>query len=955
MKEFVNLHGHTDMSLLDGYGPAKDMAAHAASIGYKALAVTEHGNLLSAVPFVKACHEYDIKPIVGMEAYYFPGDRRQRPQKGQRFPVNAMHLILLAKDEEGWLNLKKLSSAAYLEGHYYKPRIDPFILRDCSKGIIAISGCLNGILNRYYLREEDSQKALNQAELMKDIFGDDFYLEVQFHPLKDQYRANQFIKTVSSDMNIPMVATLDSHYIKKEDSEVHDVLMCMATDATINDVAREMKYLDEEYYLKSPAEVWDSSEAKDFKDCLRNSVEIAEKINLDIPLGEYHLPVFTPDTGESPEEWFVRELDKGLVNRADMINYHCDYTKKTIEDYRERLEYEKGIISNMGFESYFLILSDAIRYLKNSNVRVAPGRGSVGGSLAAWLLDITEVDPLRFDLQFERFLNPDRVALPDIDNDTGSAGREKVIAYLKEKYGEDCVSNICTFSRIKARSAIKDVGRVMEMPFPVRNNISTMIPLSGRREINLEEAYKMVPALEDLREKNPKLFEYAEKLENTPRHLSVHAGGIVIAPKPLVNYLPLMVANPDEGGDKKIAVQGDMHIAEDVGLVKMDWLVTTSLDVIQSTVDSIYKHEGVSVDPDKLPLNDEPTFEMLRAGKTEGVFQLGTGLMKQLTIQIQPKTIEDIALINALARPGAEAGTKRIINCIRGDAKPRYLLPELEPILKETYGELVYQEQAIAIAKTIAGFTPGRADTLRKAIGKKLEDLMNELETEFIDGAVARGFGEEIVKTLWKLISAGKEYSFNKAHAIAYGLEAYQTAYLKANYPAHFLAATLTAEAKDRDKLGLFLRVAQDMGLEILPLDINISKKDFVYENGGIRYGLCAVPGLAEKALDTLEIIRTGVDEMKLFGYHFFRATERKPVLHVEFKEKPEEFDINVLKRLARSYPGNHRIFYRKPTDIGWEWVDLDMWVDSNAVISCLKESRTLKDKVRIWTKDFIG
>ncbi len=833
--DFVHLHGHSDYSLLDGACRIDDMVQRAAEYGMPALALTDHGNLFGAVEFIEKAKKAGIKPIVGMEAYVAPGPRQERERGDGNF-----HMILLATNETGYKNLIRLTSTAYTEGFYYKPRVDREVLAEHHEGLIALTACLKGEVNQALLKEQ-IEGAAETARFYDELFGrGNFFLEVQDHGIPDQLTVGKRMIELAKATDIPLVVTNDFHYLNPADAEPHDVLLALGHGKTLDD-PRRLRYRSDQMFFKSQEEMWRVFGA-DLPQALTNTRAIADRCHLELD-DTHKLPVFPlPDGVESAERFLAELAHAGLRER---------FPAPTGEQL-DRLNYELGVIDRAGFSSYFLIVRDFIHFARSQGIGVGPGRGSVAGSLVAYALRITDIDPLRYKLIFERFLNPERISMPDIDLDFEDARRGEVIDYVRTKYGAASVTQIITFGRMKARAVIKDVARVLGMPFSEGDRISKLVP--ERLGITLDDALKEVPDLAALAKRDDeygKLLRCAKGLEGMARHASVHAAGVLIAPGPLVEHVPLYRSNKDE-----ITTQWDMRACEKAGLLKMDFLGLRTMTVLDETARLVRRHEGREVDVTSVPLDDPATFAMLGRGLTVAVFQLESSGMRDTLRNLQPQRFDDITAVVALYRPGPMENIGEFIERRHGRRRIDYEIPALAEILDETYGIIIYQEQVMQIANRIAGFSMARADVLRKAMGKKDPVLLAAQEADFVGGAKANGIAPAKAKALFKLVEKFAGYGFNKSHAAAYAMLAYQTAYLRAHHPIAFMAANLSSEIGDSDRVAVLIDEARRMGIPILPPSIRHSAWRFDLAEGGIRFGLGAVKNLGENAVKSLVTTR---------------------------------------------------------------------------------------------------
>jgi DNA polymerase-3 subunit alpha len=841
---FVHLHLHSQYSLLDGANRLDDVLAAARDAGMPALALTDHGNLFGAIEFYDRARKAGVKPILGIEAYVAQGSHRERdPQRS-----SSNHLVLLARDETGWRNLLKLTTRSYLDGFYYKPRIDHELLRRHSEGLIGLSACLKGEVNEKILgRQEAEAEAI--AREYREILGEgNFYLELQDHGIPEQRAANEVLRRMSRKLDLPLAVTNDCHYLRKDDAVAHDVLLCIGTQRLRSDTDR-LRYASEEFYLKGMDEM--SALFPDDPRALEATLEIAERCNVEIPPeGKFQLPAFPVPTGESEDVFFERVAREGLERRFEELRRlnPAALARHGEEVYRERLRYEIGVIKRMGFPGYFLIVWDFIRHARESGIPVGPGRGSAAGSLVSYALRITDIDPLQYDLLFERFLNPDRVSMPDIDTDICQRRRGEVLQYVSEKYGRDRVSQIITFGTLAAKGVLRDVGRVLGLPYVAVDRVAKLLP---EMEKSLGEAAKTVDSLAAEMRKDPQIREVVEigsRLEGLSRHASVHAAGVVITPGPIDELVPLYKTNKDE-----VVTQWDMKGVERLGLLKMDFLGLKTVTVVDDTL-KILRHQGIGLDLDAVPLDDPQTFAIFADGRTSGIFQFESSGMRDMLRRAQPSRFEDLCAFNALYRPGAlSVGmVDRFIARKLGREKVVFVFPELEPILLETHGVIAYQEQVMQIAVAIAGFTMAEADVLRKAMGKKKAEVMAEQKQKFLDGAETKGFARGKAEELWNLIEPFAGYGFNKSHSVAYAMLAYKTAYLKAHYPVAFMAAMLSSEIASTDDVVKYVGECREMGIAVLPPDVNVSEWAFTVEGPAVRFGLGGVKGLGEGAVEAI-------------------------------------------------------------------------------------------------------
>ncbi len=835
--DFVHLHNHTMYSLLDGAIKIPQLLATAAEMGMKSLAITDHGNLFGAIEFYKQALKHGINPIIGIETYIVPGDcRYKKPVPG--VPEGGYHLILLAKNEQGYKNLLKLSSLAYLEGFYFKPRIDKKELARHAEGLICLSACLKGEVAAAALKG-DEKKLSETIESYLEIFDkNDFYLEIQDHGLAEEAAVRSAVKRVARQFALGLVATNDCHYLRQEHHLAHDALLCLQTGKVIADKER-MRYPTDQLYFKSADQMKELF--SDVPEAIENSLKIAERCDLKIALHQNLVPKFPlPDGYDSPDQYLEIVAREGLARRYKTITPEVE----------KRLEYELGVIRQMGYSGYFLIVKDFIDYAREIGVSVGPGRGSAAGSLVSYCLRITDIDPIHYNLLFERFLNPERVSMPDIDIDFSDRKRDQVIEYVTRKYGRENVAQIITFGTMAARAVVRDVGRVLGVPYGQMDRVAKMIP--NEDAVKLERALELSADLRNEKANNPdiaRVIEYSMVLEGLARHASTHAAGVVIAPAPLTEFVPLYQSNKDE-----ITTQYDMRCIEEIGLIKMDFLGLKTLTVIEDTVAEIKRNRGIDFDPDSMPIDDPEVYRLFAAGRTFGVFQFESSGMREYLRQLGPTCIEDLIAMNALYRPGPlDSGmTDVYIKCKNGKEKIKYEHPLLEPILKDTYGVIVFQEQVLKIAREMGGFSLGKADILRKAMGKKQADVMAAQKTEFIEGAAQRGIHKEIAEKVFDQMETFGRYGFVKAHSAGYAVIAYKTAFLKCHFPHEFLAASMTSEMSDASRIMLFRKECHEMGIELLPPDVNRSRAYFCVENDRIIFGLAAVKNVGVGAAESI-------------------------------------------------------------------------------------------------------
>ena len=841
---FVHLHLHTEFSLLDGACRIKKLVERVKELGQDAVAITDHGVMYGVIDFYRACREAGVKPIIGCEVYVAPRGRT-RFQKVHEFDAAFSHLVLLCRNEEGYRNLSYMVSQAFLEGFYIKPRIDMDLLREHCGGLIACSACLGGEVPKL-LMAGDYEKAKEAALEMRELFGEDgYYLELQDHGIPVQRQVNGGLLRLHEETGIPLIATNDAHYLRREDAEMQDILMCIQMGKTLDDPGR-MKFETQEFYVKSEAEM--AELFPNAPEALENTARIAELCNVEFEFGKYHLPHFQLPEGYDDGEAYFRDLCwKGFARR---------YPEQP-EQYRKQLEYEMGMIRKMGFVDYFLIVSDFIAYAKGNGIPVGPGRGSAAGSMVSYCLNITDLDPMKYGLYFERFLNPDRVSMPDIDIDFCIRRRQEVIDYVNRKYGSDHVAQIVTFGTMAARGAVRDVGRVLNMPYADVDAIAKQIPSGpGALHITLEDALKLSKQLKDSYDGDPqvrKLIDTARAIEGMPRNTSTHAAGVVITNRPVVDYVPLAT------NDGLPVTQYIMTTLEELGLLKMDFLGLRNLTILDDAVRMVREKEPGFTLAD-IQENDTAVMAMLGEGKTSGVFQMESAGMTGVCVGLKPQTIEDITAIIALYRPGPMDSIPRFIACKQNPGKITYKHQALKPILSNTYGCIVYQEQVLQIFQQLAGYSLGQADMVRRAMSKKKRKEI-ERERQFfiygdpsrgIVGCIANGIPEDAAKAIYEEIDAFAEYAFNKAHAVCYAVVAYQTAWFKYHHPREYMAALLTSVLDSSEKVAEYIAECRECGIELLPPDVNESQADFTVSEGGIRFGLVALKGVGRNVINGL-------------------------------------------------------------------------------------------------------
>ncbi|BAL81417.1 DNA polymerase III subunit alpha [Caldisericum exile] len=830
---FTHLHLHTEYSLLDGMNKISELSSRVKELGMDAVSITDHGNMYGVIEFYEEMKKAGIKPIIGVEVYIAPNGVEKKEKDEERY-----HLILLAKSLKGYKNLTKIVTESYVRGFYYKPRIDFEILKKYNEDIIAMTACLQGEISSKALKGDikEVRKALYKY---LDIFGkENFFIEVQNHGLDEEKAVIEVAKTLRDTEGVKLVATNDAHYLRKEDAHAHDILLCVQTLRPVDDPER-MRFPNDEFYIKSESEMLKAFNG--LEDAVYNTELIKEMCNVEFDFSSYHLPVYKKDENWDPSK------NKEYLEELTFKGIREKYGDKA-DEVMERARYELDVIEKMGFTDYFLIVQDFINYARSNDIPVGPGRGSAAGSVVSYALGITEIDPIKYNLFFERFLNPERISMPDIDVDFGDRGRDAVIEYVRKKYGESHVAQIATFGKMEARQVIRDVGRALKFTYQETDKISKLIPPG----LKLKEALDSLPDLRKLYEdpRYRELFDVALKLEGVVRNFGTHAAGVVIGDAPLTEYLPLQVDK-----DNSIITQYDKDVVEHIGLLKMDFLGIKNLTIIQDTIDML-KSRGIDIDINKIPEDDNETFNMLKRGDSVGVFQLESAGMRRVLKGVQPDSIEDLTAVVALYRPGTikAGGIEEYINRKSGKTKVTYPHPKLEPILKNTYGIIVYQEQVMQIANTLAGYTMAEADTLRKAIGKKIPEIMKAQRDVFVQRAVANGVEKNVAEKIFDLIEFFAGYGFNKSHAVSYATLAYRTAYLKAHYPKEYFTAILNSYIGNEDKTRETLLEAISKGIHIHLPDINKSDALFKVENDGIRFGFLGIKNVGEASIN--EIIK---------------------------------------------------------------------------------------------------
>ena len=832
---FVHLHVHTEYSLLDGFCKINGLAKRVKELGQTAVAVTDHGVMYGAIDFYRACKAEGIKPIIGCEVYVTPQGRSRR-DRVHDLDAESRHLVLLCRNEEGYKNLSYMVSKGFVDGFYIKPRIDMELLRQHSGGLIALSACLAGEIPKRLMNGE-YENAKRYALEMRELFGEDgFYLELQDHGIREQAVVNQGLLRLHEETGIPLVCTNDCHYLAPEDAEAHDVLLCIQTGKLVEDEKR-MRYEPRNFYVRSTEEM--EKLFSRYPDAIANTKKIAGLCNLEFTFGKYHLPEFAVPEGETAQTYIRRLCEEGFA--AKYQGRHPDFHKQ--------LDYELDMIERMGFTDYFLIVSDFVRFAKNAHIPVGPGRGSAAGSMVSYCLDITDVEPMKYGLYFERFLNPERVSMPDIDMDFGDARRDEVVDYVRRKYGDDRVAQIVTFGTMAARGAIRDVGRVLNMPYAEVDVVAKQVPSGpGALHITLDEALRLSKPLKDMYdgdERIKKLIDTAKSLEGVPRHASTHAAGVVITKDPVYTYVPLA------RNDETIVCQYTMVTLEELGLLKMDFLGLRNLTVLDDAVEMV-RREKPDFSLADVPEDDQAVYDMLTQGRTGGVFQMESAGMTGVCVGLKPQSVEDLTAIVALYRPGPMESIPRFIACKHDPKLVTYKHPALEPILSITYGCIVYQEQVMQIFQQLAGYSLGQADMVRRAMSKKkAKDIAKEQEAflhgdpdRHITGCVANGIPEDVAQAIYDEIYDFANYAFNKAHAVCYAVVAYQTAWFKLHYPKEYMAALLTSVLDWSEKVADYINECRDMGIALLPPDVNRSYDRFTVEEKGIRFGLVAIKNI---------------------------------------------------------------------------------------------------------------
>jgi DNA polymerase-3 subunit alpha len=891
-KGFVHLHLHTDYSLLDGAIQIKPLAERTEQLGMQACAMTDHGNMYGAISFYNTMKAKGIRPIIGCETYVAMSGRSDRSARNIGGEKANFHLILLAQNYEGYRNLSRLTSKAFTEGFYYKPRIDKELLAQHSQGLIALSSCMSGVPSALLAQDRFDEAAVQALEFQEIMGKGNYFLEIQEHGLEPQARIRKPLVELSKHTGIPLVATNDAHYLMPDDARAHDLLLCIGSGKTVSDQNR-LRYGTPNFYVRSPEEMW-AIFGGELPETLQRTIEIAERCELKLPEGVNYLPNYPipeSEAGLTVNEYFEKVVRDGYQTRKASV-WDLESARGELShpfsDYEARLSHEIEVIKRMGYAGYFLIVWDFVQYAKDNGIPVGPGRGSSAGSLVAYCLRITDIDPLKYNLFFERFLNPERISMPDIDIDFCVRGRGQVINHVSKLYGQDSVCQIVTFGTLASRAAIKDVGRALDMPYAEVDRISKMIPPPVRgRNVSIEQAIQQVPELRNAMEQTEQvrdLIDLARRLEGCARHVSVHAAGVVITPEPLQELIPIAVSAKDE-----VTTQYEMTDLEKVGVLKMDFLALNTLTIISDCLKSIKQALNEEIVWAKVPLNDEATMQLFSDGRTDAIFQFESSGMQEICRKLRPKGIEDLSALNALYRPGPIDGgmVDDFILRHHGKKSVRYIVPEMKEILDSTNGVIVYQEQAMRLAQKLAGYSMAEADSLRKAMGKKNREEMARQEQKFIQGAVARGLKQDKAQQIFSLMAQFADYGFPKAHSVAYAYLAFQTGYLKAHYPEHFYAAVLSNEVDDTAKVFRYTKEMRGQGIALLPPDVNESEVGFTALKGAIRYGLAAIKGIGLTSVNAIT-----------------RAREQGPFKSIfDFCERLDEGGINkrVLEGLVCS------------------------------------------------------
>lgn len=858
MQQYVPLHLHTEYSLLDGATRIKDLIKHAKENNMPAVAITDHGVMYGAIEFYRTAKEEGIKPLIGCELYIIDGDPQDKKTKQPNY-----HIVLIAKDKTGYKNLVKLVSSAHIDGFYYKPRVNKQFLEKHKEGLICCSSCLSGEIPKKLL-QKNREGAKAAAQYYKDVFGEDFYIELQDHGLEGQKMTNPELIRIAKELNIGLVITNDSHYTKKEDATCHDILLCLQTGKIRTDNSR-MKFPNEEFYIKNAEELreafkWMGEDT--FNSAIENTVKIADKCHLTLDMGESILPHYPLPPNHTAESYLEKVVQDGLKKRYEEIT----------PELKDRIKYELEIIEKMGFSAYFLIVWDFIRYARENDIPVGPGRGSAAGSLVAYSLGITEIDPIRHNLLFERFLNPERISMPDVDIDFCIERREKVINYVSELYGQDKVCQIITFGTLAARAALKSVARVLDVPYAQADRLAKMIPSAPK--IRIDDALADGMELKKEYDKDPQvkeLIDLAKSIEGIKFNIGTHAAGVIISRDPLTDIVPIQYSK-----EKAVVTTYPMGDLEKLGLLKMDFLGLRNLTIIDNTVKLIKDRQGIDIEIDKIPLDDAKVYKMLSSGDTDGVFQLESSGMKTLVKDLKPSVFEDLGALVALFRPGPlnSGMVGDFVQRKHGRQKVEFKHPSLEPILHDTYGTIVYQEQIMQIAQSLAGYTLGQADLLRRAMGKKKLDEMNKQRELFLNGAKKNNVDEKLANELFDTMTEFAAYCFNRSHSAAYAFLAYQTAYLKAHYPVEYMSCLLSSVSSNQDKIQQYIAECQKLGIEVLPPDVSKSGAHFTPDENNIRFGLCSVKNVGSGVVE--EVVKNRQSEEYKSFYDFLTKVELK-------------------------------------------------------------------------------
>ena len=963
-KKFVHLHVHTYYSLLDGLSPPSAYVKKAVEHGSPAVAISDHGVMHGCIEFYKVCKANNIKPVIGCEVYVA---FNKLTDKRHQIDNHRTHALLLAETQEGYENLLKMTTIAHLEGYYYRPRVDWDLLQKYSKGIIALSGCLQGAIPEAIL-SDDKEKIKELIQKFQTTFGkDNFYLELQHHPTIPQQKfVNDRLIKLHEELNIPVVATCDSHYVNRDDNEAQDIMLCIQTGRNLNDTGR-MSMMNSDYSMRSPEEMWEVF--GHIPEALENTVKIAERCNVKFEFGKYQIPVFPTPGEKDPREYLMELCLKGLVEKYKLKDslfairdsqIVTDSKEKFDTDLVDRLNYELKIISDMGFTGYFLIVWDFVKWAKDNGIVVGPGRGSAAGAIVSYTLDITEIDPLKYSLLFERFLNPARISMPDIDMDFADDRRDEVLEYVAGKYGRDRVAQICTFGTMAARAAVKDVGRVLGVPFAEMNDFAKLIP--ERPGTTLEEALQEAPELGEAIKKSEifkQVMDNALKLEGAVRHVSVHACAVVIADRSLTHYTALQHPPKDENG---LITQYEAKSIEALGLLKMDFLGLKNLTILQTALKIIERTTGKVINRKEIPTDDKKTYALLTRGETTGVFQLESAGMKRYLKELKPTEFEDIIAMVSLYRPGPMEWIPDYIKGKHGKKQVSYAHKSLEPILRTTYGIAIYQEQILQIAQEFAGFSLGEADLLRRAIGKKIVSELEAQKEKFIQGALAKGHKKDLAIMIFeKVIEPFAGYGFNKSHAACYAMIAYQTAYLKAHFPTQFMTALMSSDYGNTDRIVIEIGECDQMGIQVLPPDVNESLSNFTYvEDGKIRFGLSAIKGLGDGSVKGIIDVRTESGKFKSIEDFARRLPakilNKKTIEALAFGGAMDAFGDR--RQLGLNYEAiadfGKKSVKDQPSDQGGLFDDIIETVVEDKLVIPEVEPATQVEKLK-WEKEYLG